>query len=66
MLAILFLVPVAVIYSVRTELRQMILRLSFVGGFMGLIAEYWYFKDYWRPPNLLGVTRVSIEDFYLE
>ena len=63
MLAILFLIPVAVIYSVRTELRQTVNRLFFVGGFMGLVAEYWYFQDYWRPPTLLGVARISVEDF---
>lgn len=62
-LAVMFLAPLSVIYFVRTDLRQMIKRLFFIGGFMGIIAEYWYFKDYWRPPTLLGVAKVSIEDF---
>ena len=39
------------------------IKTSLAGGFAGLIAEYWYFKDYWRPPTILTFTIYSIEDF---
>jgi len=39
------------------------MKASIVGGFTGLIAEFWYFKDYWQPPLLLGQSVVSFEDF---
>lgn len=62
-LAIAFLIPVTVIYFIRIDLRQMIKILFFIGGPMGLIAEYWHFQDYWRPPTLSGLAKVSIEDY---
>ena len=39
------------------------LKVSFIGGFAGFVAEYWYFKDYWQPPTLMGKSVISIEDF---
>jgi len=51
------------IFLFKKELRAKIMRASIVGGFAGLIAEFWYFKDYWRPPLLLGQSVVSFEDF---
>ncbi|MEN9852319.1 MAG: hypothetical protein RI996_262 [Candidatus Parcubacteria bacterium] len=40
-----------------------LLQISFMGGVAGLVAEYWYFKDYWQPVSVLGHRVVSIEDF---
>jgi membrane-associated HD superfamily phosphohydrolase len=39
------------------------IKISMVGGFAGLIAEFWYFKDYWQPPLILDKAKFSIEDF---
>lgn len=52
-----------IIFAARKDLRGRIIKASTVGGFAGVIAEFWYFKDYWQPPSLLGNTTISIEDF---
>ncbi|UGU14936.1 hypothetical protein LS482_14690 [Sinomicrobium kalidii] len=39
------------------------LKASVMGGLAGLIAEFWYFRDYWRPPSSVGLATVSPEDF---
>jgi hypothetical protein len=62
-LALVFLTPVIATYIRRPDLRKVILLLSLPGGIAGLIVEYWYFQDYWRPPSLRGVAKVSLEDF---
>lgn len=28
-----------------------------------MLAELFYFRDYWRPPSLFGVATISVEDF---
>ena len=60
--AFLFL-PWVIIFLSRTDLREKIIKASFLGGLAGLIANFWYFKDYWQPPSLLGHSVISIEDF---
>lgn len=57
------LLPWGVIYIIKPSLRKKMLKTSFMGGLAGFIAEYWYFKDYWHPPTLLGQTVISAEDF---
>lgn len=52
-----------IIYSVKKDLRRKMLKSSIIGGFSGFIAEYWYLRDYWRPPTVLGNAVISIEDF---
>ncbi|MDY6934933.1 MAG: lycopene cyclase domain-containing protein [Spirochaetota bacterium] len=47
----------------RKDLVRKVIKASIGGGFAGLIAEVWYFVDYWQPPSLAGVSSVSIEDF---
>lgn len=59
----LLLLPWVVIYFFKPSLRKKMLKTSIMGGLAGFIAEYWYFKDYWHPPTLLGQTVVSFEDF---
>lgn len=39
------------------------LRISFAVGVLGFIAEFWYLKDYWSIPILIGVEPFSIDDF---
>ena len=50
-------------YFIRKDLRRKQLKVSWFGGLAGLIAEYWYFKDYWHPYSILGRKIVSPEDF---
>ncbi|KOS07846.1 hypothetical protein AM493_18625 [Flavobacterium akiainvivens] len=63
LIGMLLILPWAAIYLLKPALRKKMLRTSLMGGLAGFIAEYWYFKDYWHPPTLLGQTVVSIEDF---
>jgi len=58
----LFLVWITIIFA-RKDLKIKIISASIAGGFAGLIAEFWYFKDYWQPPSILGKHTLSIEDF---
>jgi len=51
------------IFIKRRDLQRQLIQTSIIGGFAGLIAEHWYFRDYWRPPSLLGTSVISIEDF---
>lgn len=48
---------------IRKDLISLTLKLGFLGGVAGLAAELFYFRDYWRPPSLLGIATISIEDF---
>lgn len=50
------------LWALRADLRSAMLKVSLVGGAAGLVAELWYFRDYWRPPVLAGVARPSPED----
>jgi lycopene cyclase-like protein len=50
------------LWVARADLRSAMLKVSLVGGGAGLVAELWYFRDYWRPPTLAGVARPSPED----
>jgi hypothetical protein len=62
LLGIMLMIPWAVIF-VRNPFKSGMLRVSFAGGIAGLLAEYWYFRDYWQPPTLLGEGVYSPEDF---
>lgn len=61
----LFLLAVwfVVFLFLKNEARKILVKASIVGGLAGLIAEFWYFKDYWYPPSLFGNTKISLEDF---
>jgi hypothetical protein len=63
LIALLLLLPWRAIYIAKTGLRKKMLKTSFMGGLAGFIAEYWYFKDYWQPPTILGTSVISFEDF---
>ncbi|MEK9206905.1 MAG: lycopene cyclase domain-containing protein [Patescibacteria group bacterium] len=53
----------ALIYFSRADLRHKMWKISFVGGFCGLLAEFWYYTDYWQPPVLFGIQSISLEDY---
>jgi len=60
--ALLF-IPWGIIYFLKKDIRKKMLKTSVIGGLAGFIAEYWYFKDYWHPPTVLGQTTICPEDF---
>ncbi|WP_297334973.1 lycopene cyclase domain-containing protein [Algoriphagus sp.] len=50
----------------KSPWKSGMVKVGFIGGIMGVIAEVWYFRDYWRPPTLFadgGI--VGIEDFII-
>lgn len=59
---IFFIIWLAIIVT-RKDLRFKMVKTSLMGGAMGILSEFWYFKDYWRPPSILGQGVTSIEDF---
>lgn len=63
LLAAPFLLGAALIYWRRRDLRAPILKVGLLGGIAGVLAELWYFADYWQPMTLLGKGVISIEDF---
>ena len=50
------------LWAARADLRSAMLKVSLVGAVAGVVAELWYFRDYWRPPTLAGIARASPED----
>lgn len=65
MLALALLAPLVVIFCLRKDLRHKILILGLAGGIAGLLAEMFYFRDYWRPPSVIGTGVLSPEDFII-
>ncbi len=63
-LSMLYMAAWAVIYS-RSPFKRGMVRVGAIGGIMGVIAEVWYFRDYWRPPTLFGQGVVGIEDYII-
>ena len=52
-----------IFFYYKSDLRRRILKVSIIGGFSSFIAEYWYLKDYWKPPTIIGNAVISVEDF---
>src|SRR5258706_14284145 len=63
LLVLLLLAALTSMLWARRDLRNMGLSVGLAGGLAGLISEIWFFRDYWRPPTLLGVAHISPEDF---
>ena len=57
-----FFVPSLIIFFYRKDLRYLIFVLWVLGAFMGIVAEFFYFRDYWRPSSLAGNGVISVED----
>jgi len=66
LIGVLVFVFVWVLIFVKNKYsRQEMLYLAFFGMLFGPIANYlWYTRDWWNPPNILGL-RVGLEDFFL-
>ena len=62
-ISLFLFIPYFIIIFKRPDLRRKVIKTSLIGGVAGLIANFWYFRDYWRPPSLFGNTVISIEDF---
>lgn len=52
----------AIIFA-RNDLKKRIIKASIAGGFVGVIVEFWYYQDYWRPPTVFNTAIISVEDF---
>ncbi len=63
-LAILYMVPWLIVY-LKSPWRKGMIKVGLAGGLMGIVAEVWYFRDYWRPPTLLGEGVVGLEDYII-
>lgn len=63
-LSVLYMLAWAIIY-LNNPWKSGMVRVGLVGGIMGILAEYWYFRDYWRPPTLFGERIVGIEDYII-
>jgi len=48
---------------IRRDLVSKSVKLGIIGGIAGLPADLFYFRDYWRPPTVFGVARISPEEF---
>lgn len=62
LLAFITLIIWGLIYLKRRDLRTKMLLTSIFGAIAGLLAELWYFRDYWKPISLNGEGTMSIED----
>ena len=50
-------------FILRRDLRTKILKFGCIGGVAGIISEAFYFRDYWHPLSMFGVSILSLEDF---
>jgi hypothetical protein len=63
-LALMYLVAWAIVFW-NNPWKLGMIKVGVAGGLMGMAAEVWYFRDYWRPPTLFGVGVVGIEDYII-
>jgi hypothetical protein len=63
-LSLLYLLAWGVIF-LKNPWKSGMIKVGLVGGIMGLLAEVWYFHDYWKPPTLFGIGIIGIEDFII-
>lgn len=46
----------------RKDLFQKMFLASLMGGAIGLMGEFWFIRDYWRPPTVTWFRFFSLED----
>ena len=51
-----------IIYWLRPDLREKLIKTSVYGAIGGLFCAYWFLVDYWKPPSILGGTTIFFED----
>lgn len=63
-LALMYMIAWVIVY-LKNPWKKGMIKVGAVGGLMGIVAEVWYFRDYWRPPTLFGEGIVGIEDYVI-
>jgi hypothetical protein len=63
LLCLFVLLLLVVLLLRRRDLIRLAMSVGVIGGVAGLIAELFYYRDYWRPPTTLGIAKISPEDF---
>ncbi|WP_373398697.1 lycopene cyclase domain-containing protein [Algoriphagus halophilus] len=63
-LALMYMIAWVIVY-LKNPWKKGMIKVGAVGGLMGIVAEVWYFRDYWRPPTLFGEGIVGIEDYII-
>ncbi|MEO6110177.1 MAG: hypothetical protein ABIP50_04160 [Candidatus Saccharimonadales bacterium] len=61
--SVIALAMVTVIFIMRKDMRRFIVQAGIIGGFLSVITEFWFYKDYWRIPSTAGIATPSIDDF---
>ena len=61
--SVALLIIALILLYLRKELSKVVIKYGVLGGFSAIVIELFYFRDYWRPPTLIGVGRISIEEF---
>src|SRR5688572_29267623 len=59
--SLIFLLLWIVFYILRPDLRRRMLLFSLIITPLGPLSEFWFLRDYWRRPTVMG-TPISIED----
>lgn len=62
LLGVAALLPVIFTYIVRLDLRRDIIKVGLIGGLAGIVAEFFYTRDYWHPIGVFG-NQTYLEDF---
>lgn len=63
-LSLLYLVAWVIVFA-KSPWKSGMIKVGLVGGLMGIIAEVWYFHDYWKPPMIWKTGWPGIEDFII-
>lgn len=63
-MGLLYLLAWFVVF-LKSPWRAGMVKVGMIGGIMGVIAEVWYFHDYWQPPMLWKTGWPGIEDFII-
>jgi len=61
-LSLSFATALGIMLLIRKDLAKLALLVGSFGGTAGVMAEVFYFHDYWRPPSLFGTAVPSPED----
>src|SRR5690349_20955041 len=59
--SLIFLFIWMIFYILRQDLRRQMLIFSFIITPLGPLSEFWFLKDYWRRPTVMGYP-IGIED----
>jgi hypothetical protein len=63
-MALLYLLSWVIVFW-KSPWKKGMVKVGLIGGLMGILAEVWYFHDYWKPPMILVQGWPGIEDFII-